>query len=326
MSTLLTNTERAERAYRMSIVGDAQESDITPEVDRLAKRLRRIHGDIKVAKEASGLHFYMASPACLEADGAVELRKMHLAVNVTKYLRDGQDRCALCMKTSTPYTMAHPDMYYRSLPGQFSDGPAGRIIFYIDQEGINRGWQSRILELDVEEGEDIARYYFNVTYKQWVPVYRRRREEEKFTDAHLVDGYEKWNPGKYVLGLGTKRNSCLMGFDAAVRWHDNHPGAYGRYCFLVEGGLDAGRIGPPAIAALGKHFSAEQAKLVAMYFTRVIHIKDNDAAGEVGREKVKNQLSRHPAVRLDLADPPAGMKDIWEMTYEAASQFAQSLL
>ena len=71
---------------------------------KLAQRLAAIHGPVRVAAESSGLHLYLASPACLEEDGLIELTKKHLAVNVDKWFR-GEEWCALCMKTETPYSV-----------------------------------------------------------------------------------------------------------------------------------------------------------------------------------------------------------------------------
>ena len=62
-------------------------SQLTPEITDLANRLAYIHGSVRVAIENSGMHLYLASPACLEEDGLIELTKKHLAVNVDKWLR-----------------------------------------------------------------------------------------------------------------------------------------------------------------------------------------------------------------------------------------------
>lgn len=71
----------------------------------LARELSLIHGRVMVSRESSGIHFYMASPECLEKDGRIELYKRHLAVNADKYIQKGKQRCAMCMKTSHPYTI-----------------------------------------------------------------------------------------------------------------------------------------------------------------------------------------------------------------------------
>lgn len=101
------------------------------EVLQLAERIKRIHGDVRVVREASGWHVYCASPMCLERHGVVELNKKHLAINAEKHLAIGkfarrrgtynQDNVARCMKTGTNYRVSQL-MKMRSL----------------DQRGISR--------------------------------------------------------------------------------------------------------------------------------------------------------------------------------------------
>jgi hypothetical protein len=95
-------------------VGAAVEAELSRDARILAEALMRIHGPITVAREASGLHFYMASPAALERDGIVELAKRHLAVNADRYLGVGRyanlspkerARAGQCMKTSHGYSV-----------------------------------------------------------------------------------------------------------------------------------------------------------------------------------------------------------------------------
>lgn len=78
---------------------------ISEDVDYLVQSLVAIHGDCRLAKEKSGLHAYLASPDCLAQDGPRELHSKHLAVNLDKAMAE-EPNCALCMKTSTRYTVA----------------------------------------------------------------------------------------------------------------------------------------------------------------------------------------------------------------------------
>ena len=97
----------------ITTAGDLNE--VPRSVMNLAKALAMKHGDVLVAREARGLHLYMASPIALERDGDIELRKRHLAVNADKYLYLGawakrrgtynNDLCARCMKYEKPYTV-----------------------------------------------------------------------------------------------------------------------------------------------------------------------------------------------------------------------------
>lgn len=80
-------------------------TELSSEAENLARQLSQIHGTIRVAAESSGVHFYMASPACLMEDGDIELTKMHLAVNVEKYMVTGEAYVAMCMKTGESYSI-----------------------------------------------------------------------------------------------------------------------------------------------------------------------------------------------------------------------------
>lgn len=384
----------------------------------LARQLSAIHGTIRVTREAAGVHFYMASPECLVRDGSVELSKLHLAVNVDKYMA-GRDKVAMCMKTGTPYRVSellemsplsqrgysdapaklhrvrhfeemlplsqrghndapakvtivdtnrsflepdangnmipkspglvvpiydldaeHPaqaylaqrgfdpmrlfdqfgicysyeerkDIYYRKLHCGFKDSPQGRIIFYADVNGINRGWQARILECVVDD----LKYFYQPYANEWTAM------------EHPVDGkwkpldiYKGWDPAKYLTGLGTKRNQCLMGYDAAVASKAKDSRGR-RYCVLCEGPLDAGRFGPPAMATLGKYVSQDQADLLVGRFERVIYVGDNDAAGKDAKARVSRRFSEIPEIDFQLAELPARFKDAGEMSYDDANNF-----
>ena len=52
---------------------------------------------------------------------------------------ESQFRAAYC-------TADRKGVYYRKLPHGFKAGPCGRIVFYIDVKGVQRGWQARILD------------------------------------------------------------------------------------------------------------------------------------------------------------------------------------
>ena len=85
-------------------INEAVRSGMDERVLRLASQLSVIHGNVRVTKEASGIHLYLPSPICLREYGKAEMYKMHLALNVDKYLK-GNDMCAMCMKTNKPYSV-----------------------------------------------------------------------------------------------------------------------------------------------------------------------------------------------------------------------------
>jgi hypothetical protein len=95
--------------------------EVPPRAMDLAQTLAAIHGNVNIVKEASGIHLYMASPVCLRNYGKDELYKMHLAVNVGKYL-DGNDMVGLCVKTDTPYKVSDLLRMCPVDPSYFSEG------------------------------------------------------------------------------------------------------------------------------------------------------------------------------------------------------------
>ena len=378
---------------------------LTHAQQELANELMRRHGPLRVAWEASGLHFYIASPACLEEDGAIELEKLHLAINVDKFLdEEGSNMVAMCMKTNTRYDVldllsmqtlsqrgyehkleivntpssnpdyleddgrgnmipkspgemvpvfrlphTHPaqeylrsrgfnairlyqqfrlsycekqrdDIFYRKLLNGFRATSQGRLIFYIDIDGLNRGWQARILEK--EEGG--FKWFFHPYSRKWVKVLRRVEDKLERADTR----WENWDPCKYFCGHGTQRNSCLMGYDAAVHWNKtNTPTGGARWCVLVEGPLDAGRIGPPAMAIMGKSFSPDQCALVCRYFSRFIYIQDNDEAGEAaGMQVLKRFAEVGQSGNLTVISAPDRYKDVGEMPEQEAQEMIRKVL
>jgi hypothetical protein len=377
-------------------------SDLPPDILSLAQQLSQIHGRIRVAQENSGLHFYLASPACLEEDGLVELDKMHLAINVDKWAR-GQDNCAYCMKTSTPYRVLdllsmprlekrgytdvqrsisapalnegfleddgrghmvpkspgkvipahelepdHParvylenrgyrlrdlclqfrlsycleersDVYYRRLAGLGKATPQGRLIFFIDVNGVAAGWQGRIPEATTTEEDGVYKWFLHPYNLTWLKM-MKQDEQGKF---RALPGYDE--PAKYIIGAGARRNAILMGYDEAIRWNTRfRRSGEPRVCVLTEGALDAGRVGPPGVAMLGKFLGADQAALLAARFDHVIYVAQNDQAGQDAKKKVAAALSKHIGVRLDCLDVPAAFKDMGEMTRPAARALVQT--
>jgi Toprim domain-containing protein len=375
-------------------------SYVTERHREIAARLSVVHGKVRLATESNGVHAYMASPACLEKYGRTELVKMHLAVNLDKWLQ-GVDLCALCMKTNKAYKVTtllrlpplemrgmpdvkpgvfeaetnpeyleldargnrvpkspgecqlltelppeHPaieyckyrgfepeqlvtqfrasfcskerdDLHWRPLPGGFAATPQGRIVFFMDQNGIQAGWQARILEMDRKH----SKYYLHPYEGRWVAVQQRLTVEQDWTP---MPGFEDWDPAKYLLAYGTKRNAAVMGLDAAIAFNKLHGGSW---CVLCEGPLDAARFGAPAIAVMGKHLSEMQAKLISDNFSQVIFVGDNDEAGKSLRQKVFDRLGAHPGLKLLLADLPLRFKDAGDMKpFEAKHFLCQALV
>jgi hypothetical protein len=364
-------------------------TELTPQQQTLAEDLMRCHGNVKVAREANGLHYYIACPECLAGEkGESELWKMHLAMNVDKYLR-GHTGAAQCMRTGKIYRVdeltmwpaletrgfergpakiidlphisgefheedskgrmvpkgpgetiplhrlpldhhalqylysrqfshaalemqfaaeycvkEREDIRYRRLLNGFRATPQGRIIFYIYHHGVRVGWQARILELEDEQ----YHYYWHPYRECWVAIESRETPEAPWTP---MESWEEWDPAKYVMAHGARRNSIIMGFDAARAWNAfNKPKK--RFCFLSEGPLDAGRLGPPAVATCGKFLSEQQAALLMSAFDVIIIVPDNDAYGSRLYECAGQWIGVHR--EFLVVKPPGNCKDPGAMT------------
>lgn len=387
---------------KLDYTSTIQASGVTDEHKAIAQQLSSRHGKVRIAREASGIHCYMASPIGLEKDGRVELHKMHLAVNLDKYL-NGEDLAGYCMKYSKPYRVSkllkwktleerdipnvtpsvfekdvteyleddgkgnmiprspgkcvpiislpsdHPciryvesrgyDVYslweqfscaycdkersdskWRELPGGLRATPQGRLVFYIKQFGVQVGWQARLLEM--VDGD--TKYLWHPYKHKWVAAWKKSPEGAwQAMEWCMQAGTTKFDPSKYILGQGVKRNNCLMGLDAAISFNSDKSE---KWCVLTEGPLDAARFGPPALAMMGKFFAQSQAQLAADHFDRVIFIPDNDVAGATGTKKVVQQLAEFPRIRLDVCPLPSHVKDAGELTTEEAKAFLEKCL
>jgi len=388
----------------------------------LASSLAARHGKIRVVRERSGIHGYCACPECLESDGRSELYKMHLAINLDKFLAGesfnsgvtggsaGDSRaveransCALCMKTGRPFRMTellewptldsrnirdvervvqqrdvadlleddgfgnmvpkhpgktvllntlpldHPsleylrgrgycietlmtmfkaewcyeartDVKYARLKGDWLASPQNRIILYIYQGGIRRGWQARALEkMDAE-----YKYCFHYARARYEPV--QQRCVNSWSEI-LEPLDKKWDVRKYLFPQGTLRNELLMGYDAAVDFFEQgHASAQDkRYIVITEGPLSCGKLGSPGVASMGKYFSARQAEL-ASKFDVAFYVHDNDVAGATGVDRFKREMEKYVGTRSVVVDLPAEFKDLGNCSTEQAQQIIQDEL
>ncbi len=193
--------------------------------------------------------------------------------------------------------------WYRKGPMGFRDTPQNRIIFHADIAGIRKGWQARYLEQEHQGQKFILHPYTN----QWVAV-AFRGPGKKWTP---FPGYEELDLSKYKTAFGARRNEIVMGYDAAVRWNKAH-GILRPVGVISEGPLDAGRVGAPGLAVLGKSLSDNQAQLVAGFFKKVIIVADNDKPGQEAKGKMIEALSSYMKSWV-CVDVPAKYKDIGEM-------------
>ncbi|MCX6924205.1 MAG: toprim domain-containing protein, partial [Verrucomicrobia bacterium] len=225
---------------------------------------------------------------------------------VIAYLRSRQfDPAALERHVRAEYCVKErSDLRYSVTSGGFKKTPQGRLILYVYQNGVRVGWQARILEME----DDQHHYYWHPYNEKWTPVETRETPECPWTPMY---GYEDFDPAKYLMARGARRNSCLLGYDAAVTFNQGRPHSK-KFVMLVEGPLDAVRLGPPAIATLGKVCSEKQAEMLASAFDVVIVVPDNDDAGSKLLEYVARWIG---AQRLVVKVPlPKRFKDAGDLS------------
>lgn len=194
--------------------------------------------------------------------------------------------------------------WYRKGPMGFRDTPQNRIIFYAYVNGVCKGWQARYLE-QVYQGQ---RFILHPYTNQWVAVAMRDQKNK----WQPLPGYDELDLSKYKTAFGARRNEFVMGFDAAVRWNIANRIAW-PIGIIAEGPLDAGKLGPPAMASLGKSLSDNQAALLAGYFKRMIVVADNDEPGQKAKASTMETLVEQGIRNPISVVVPACYKDIGEM-------------
>ena len=210
------------------------------------------------------------------------------------------------------------DRYYRRLPCGFRDTPQGRIIFYADVKGVQRGWQARIIERTIGD----IKYYLHPYQNDWMPMEQRNSETGKFEPMPhvLKDTTLQWKPQKYKTAFSAERNQMLMGFDAATHWNQLMR-LTKKLVIVTEGPGDAGRYGSPGIPLLGKFLSDAQARMLIDHFDCVLYAGQNDEASR----QLGNQIEIAMVGRVEYAAiyPPEGTKDVGDMTTKAAWAIAR---
>lgn len=224
---------------------------------------------------------------------------------------------------------------YRVLPGGFLDSHQGRVSFVGYMYGVPRIYQTRILDVDVPRPDGhVEHWVFNGQTMQWVlvamitpqgvPVYQPGFNLPEFP----------WKPSKYRSANGSQKAGCLLGLDAAIEWNRIYRPGLPAVGIVFEGPLDAGRIGRPSMATLGKFISTDQAELLARHFAVVIQVPDNDAAGEetfLTNQTTLRQCCRTIACRVPQFLPgpdgtPRKVKDAGNLTPQEAATLKQQWL
>lgn len=201
--------------------------------------------------------------------------------------------------------------FYSKLNNGMRNTPEGRIILPIWINGHRVGYQCRIIDKKIGDN------YFVWDGKNYKPI--KVNGQDLFPPN---DRFPKgFNPHKYMNALGSKRNMMLMGYDQAVKWNEEKGfNKNSSFCILVEGPLDAAKIGPPAIAILGKSLSPIQAELIKEKFGKIIVVADNDKAGQECKRCIYERLAPYPVDDVTVM----GGKDAGDLSYEEALELVKS--
>lgn len=252
-----------------------------------------------------------------------------------------QFRCSFCVKE---YPESKEDLiFYRYMPGGWKDTPQHRIVFYSLINGTPMTWQARVVEhvdgndrwmlhpYKLDRSPDFAKVYKHApfTYANthtrpngnaaWIPV-------APFDELD-PDGVLKFQPSKYRTAKHSSRE--MMGWDAAMARAAADPLPY-KWCVMLEGPLDAARIGPGGIAVIGSSISPGNAAMVAANFHIVFTAFDNDMAGRAATERVGKMImsnsGRNCVTQLCVPLPVTGGKDVGDMTQEAADEMMRKAI
>lgn len=201
--------------------------------------------------------------------------------------------------------------FYSRLINGMKNTPEGRIIIPVWVNGHRTGYQCRIID------KKVGNTYLVWDGSSYKPVVVAGKELYP-PNEYYPKGF---NPHKYLNALGSRRNELLLGYDQAVKWNkDKGFDKSSSFCILVEGPLDAAKIGPPAIALLGKSMSLTQAELIKEKFGKIIIVADNDKAGQECKQCIYKRLEPYP---VDDVIVPEG-KDAGELSYEAARELVKT--
>lgn len=217
-------------------------------------------------------------------------------------------------------TAENPNRPYKTLPGGFKATPQNRIVFFINQLGVQRGWQARRLERKRNGQLQFLHSYTG----EWKTV-----ATDGINGLSIAPEYSGATIGKspglilknkYVIGIGVEKSQTLMGFDAAMKWCEE---TGNKTIGLVEGVLDAARLGPPFCSIMGLQLSPNQAALIANHFDRVIYVPDNDNNKDNAKlfcSSVEKALNTKD-LKLIQAPPPNGVEDAGAMSLEQVEAF-----
>lgn len=215
--------------------------------------------------------------------------------------------------------------YHKRLVGGMKDSHQGRIIFFSQHDGVQLGYQGRIIEHTWEQVGAKYRSFWCGQSRQWKTFETMSPDGTWILNKPWSEETAAWPPSKYKNASGAHRNSMLFGLDAAVRWNNQHRAGQKPFALVVEGPLDAGRFGAPAIARIGKYLSEEQIRILANRFSAIFLVPDNDEAGlrsvEDDKQRASAKMLCH-VLRVPEFCPVRGtkLKDPGDMHTSTASE------
>ena len=232
-----------------------------------------------------------------------------------------QFRASYCLEEKIEDEIA--ERYYKRFSGGFKATPQGRLIFYLDELGVQRGWQGRVLE----KVDGNRKLWWHPYDGCWTVVAEREGEAQPWKLK------EKYDTGdhksllkfpKYQIGSGTRKSLYFLGFDSCLKWHRENGRERKRVAILCEGALDAARLGMPAMCVMGKNLSPDQIRLLQKNFHTVVWVGDNDVIGKQATEKVKRLIPS--ALDFHTVDVPGDFKDLGEMPEAEAKSLIEKFL
>ena len=207
----------------------------------------------------------------------------------------------------------NPDCVYGKLPMGMLKSPAGRIVFPVTQFGKYRGWQARL----IEKIENDKLYVYCGINKKWNHVADIRDGKRYALNKYCMSILSS----KYIIGAGTSSSDNMLGIDSAIKWkNDNWESVVG----IVEGVLDAARLGPPFCSVFGVNISEHNANFIKSLFSKVVYCVDHDEAGK----KLKSNLERRfygSGIDLIEMEYPKEYKDVGDMPSSVALEIKKGV-
>lgn len=206
----------------------------------------------------------------------------------------------------------NPKFQYFNEYKNLNKGPQGKLVFFIQQFGVNRGWQCRFIERELN---GIKSYYQhdpeNPNACLYIPVAIKNASTGKYEALRGVP--DKLLKCKYIIGYGTKSANCLMGFDAALNSSMDGATNPKNSIGLVEGVIDALKLGIPFCSVQGNNLSKAQANLIINNFDTVYYLRDHDAAGDNLQKTIETNLLNLGFSNFKEITYPTKYKDVGEI-------------